>query len=218
MPPRAAAYLAIASAMTLCGCTCVENALLGPPEKVEPPAEALPELFAPLRWDTPEEQLPRLVPGTRLEDGPWFGEPFWRWYRSRWVVLEIPRFGRADVEVQYVRPARGDGPPTISAVTARRGDPRLDCSSGAKPPRRGEEPPASLSEAFAKVRGAIEARYGRAAPAAEESPTWRELSWPRDGFTLALRLRTDPGCDARVEAEGDDVWLLELAAETPRAF
>ena len=58
--------LAIAVSMSLSGCTCIENAAFGPPERLESPSEPLPKLFAPLRWDTSEAQLPQLFRGFRV--------------------------------------------------------------------------------------------------------------------------------------------------------
>ena len=71
-------------------------------------------------------------------------------------------------------------------------------------------------EAFAKVQGAIEGKCGRGSPAVDVPPEWRELTWPRDGFTLSVRLHPDARCSS--ESDEDDGWVLELAAETERVF
>lgn len=213
MSTRAVALALIALALP--GCAWVENAILGEPARIVPPAEALPDLFAPLRWDTPEAELPRIFPGATLHDGPWFGEPFWLWYRSQGIARDIPPLGRVEVEIQYVRPGHGDAPPSVSAVTARRRDPRAECARGGGPARCRAAPPA-LREAFERASAGLVARYGRGEPGDAVDAGGAEVTWPRDGFRLILRLGTEPGDD--LESEADDVWELSLAAESERAF
>ncbi len=222
---RHRALLVAFISIALLGATCVGvfasfgSRVWGTIKPYPIPSEALPDAFAPVRWTTREDELPRLFAGHELTVSQFHGEPFWRSYQWQ-TVDRVPSFlGETQLGIEFVVPdGLGVAPePQVCTVQLLLEDPRPECRAEgrAAPDRCWRKPGRPLEKAVEVARREMERRLGPPKHDEADAAASQAFTWDRTGFEIELRLETsEPAPGEHPEFAR---WRLELLARTPES-